>query len=107
MARLFARINALASLYCGGLLISPDEKHFLLKFAETVVIEHSTLKWHDWQRYSGRTSSTMPFGGLLGETVYRGELTPFMPWLALGQWTGVGGKTSFGLGLYKLHYDNQ
>ena len=46
----------------------------------------------------------MPFGGLLGETVYRGELAPFIPWLTLGQWIGVGGKTSFGLGLYELNY---
>lgn len=104
MNRLLARINALASLYCGGTLISPDEKHFLLNLAETVTIEHSSLQWLDWQRYSQRTDTTMPFGGLLGETVYRGELAVFIPWLALGQWTGVGGKTSFGLGLYELSF---
>jgi len=102
--RLLGRINALATLYGNGIVITPEEKQHLLNLAETVQIEHSTLQWHDWQRHSQRTHSTMPFGGLLGETVYRGELAPFIPWLALGQWTGVGGKTSFGLGLYKLEY---
>lgn len=102
--RLLGRINALATLYCGGSIISPEQKQHLLNLAETVQIEHSTLQWRDWQRHSQRTHSTMPFGGLLGETVYRGELAPFVPWLALGQWVGVGGKTSFGLGLYELTY---
>ena len=102
--RLLGRINALATLYNNGIAITPEEKQHLLNLAETVQIEHSTLHWQDWQRHSQRTQSTMPFGGLLGETVYRGELAPFMPWLTLGQWVGVGGKTSFGLGLYALHY---
>lgn len=104
MNRLLGRINALATLYGNGIAITPDEKQQLLDLAETVQIEHSTLQWHDWQRHSQRSRSTMPFGGLLGETVYRGELAPFIPWLALGQWIGVGGKTSFGLGLYELSF---
>jgi hypothetical protein len=105
MNRLLGRINALATLYGSGIVITSEEKQLLLNLAETTVqIEHSTLQWRDWKRYSQRTHSTMPFGGLLGETVYRGELAPFLPWLNLGQWTGVGGKTSFGLGLYKVEY---
>lgn len=102
MHRLLGRINALATLYGNGIAITPEDKQHLLALADTVTIEHSTLKWHDWQRYSQRSQTTMPFGGLMGETVYRGELTPFVPWLALGQWVGVGGKTSFGLGQYEM-----
>ncbi len=102
--RLLGRINALATLYGNGIVITPEQKQHLLNLAETVQIEHSTLHWQDWQRHSQRSQSTMPFGGLLGETVYRGELAPFIPWLTLGQWIGVGGKTSFGLGLYELNY---
>jgi len=102
MNRLLGRINALATLYGGGIAITPEQKQQLLNLAETVQIEHSTLQWRDWQRHSQRSQSTMPFGGLLGETVYRGELAPFIPWLTMGQWVGVGGKTSFGLGLYKM-----
>ncbi len=104
MNRLLGRINALATLYGNGIVITPDEKHHLLNLAEAVSIGHSTLQWHDWQRHSQRSHSSMPFGGLMGETVYKGELAPFIPWLDLGQWVGVGGKTSFGLGLYELSY---
>ena len=100
--RLLNRINALASLYCGGNLISPEQKYALITLAESVQIQHSTLHWQDAQRYSGRTKSTMPLGGLIGETIYQGELSPFFSWLALGQWIGVGEKTSFGLGLYEI-----
>ncbi len=100
--RLLGRINALAALYGSGILITPEQKHQLLTLAETVSIAHSTLTWSEWQRYSQRSQTAMPFGGLLGETVYRGELSPFVPWLDLGQWVGVGGKTSFGLGKYHM-----
>ncbi|MGR8935047.1 MAG: CRISPR system precrRNA processing endoribonuclease RAMP protein Cas6 [Gammaproteobacteria bacterium] len=100
--RLLGRINTLAAMYCGGILIAPDDKQRLHVPAESVYIERSTLQWRDWQRYSQRSGATMPFGGLLGETVYGGELEAFLPWLNLGQWTGVGGKTSFGLGFYQL-----
>lgn len=100
--RLFARINALSTLYCDGIAIVPEHKQHLLNLAETVQIERSTLHWSDWQRHSQRSHTDMPFGGLLGETIYQGELTPFIPWLSLGQWVGLGGKTSFGLGLYQL-----
>lgn len=100
--RLLSRINALAAMYCGGPALVPEAKQRLLQQAESIAIESTTLAWQDWQRYSQRAQSTMPFGGLLGETVYRGELAPFLPWLELGQWVGVGGKTSFGLGQYQL-----
>ncbi|MGZ5027286.1 MAG: CRISPR system precrRNA processing endoribonuclease RAMP protein Cas6 [Methylobacter sp.] len=107
MNRLLGRINALATLYGDGIVIAPEQKRHLLDLAEAVQIEYSTLQWHDWQRHSQRSRRTMPFGGLLGETVYRGELAPFVPWLNLGQWVGVGGKTSFGLGQYQLEIINE
>ncbi len=44
----------------------------------------------------------MKFGGLLGSISYEGDLAPFMPYLALGEWLHVGGKTSFGLGRYRI-----
>ena len=102
MNRLLGRVNALSTLYGSGVLVTPEEKRSLLTRAETIILEHSSLAWSDWQRYSKRTESVMPFGGLLGESVYCGELSPFIPWLSLGQWIGVGGKTSFGLGRYEL-----
>ena len=47
---------------------------------------------------SGHQHTWIKFGGLLGKITYRGDLTPFLPWFALGEWTHIGGKTSFGSG---------
>jgi prepilin signal peptidase PulO-like enzyme (type II secretory pathway) len=102
ISRLLGRINALSTLYGNGIVITPEEKKRLLLLAGNIILGHSTLTWSDWQRYSKRTESAMPFGGLLGDSVYSGEMMPFIPWLALGQWVGIGGKTSFGLGRYEL-----
>jgi len=44
----------------------------------------------------------MKFGGLLGTITYAGDLEPFIPYLALGEWIHIGGKTSFGLGKYNI-----
>jgi len=44
----------------------------------------------------------MQFGGPLSSVAYEGDLKPFMPWLALAEWFHVSGKTSFGLGRYKI-----
>jgi hypothetical protein len=41
-------------------------------------------------------------GGVIGEAVLRGDLTPFAELLAAGQWTHLGKNTSFGLGRYRL-----
>jgi CRISPR-associated endoribonuclease Cas6 len=40
--------------------------------------------------------------GAFGPAVYEGDLTPFRPYLVLGQWTHVGSGTTFGLGGYRI-----
>lgn len=102
--RLIGRINSLCALYGGGMMITPPEKQSLLRAAEKVSRDgtNTTARWQDWARPAKSGKEEMSFGGLLGEIVYTGDLTPFIPWLALGQWTGVGGKTSFGLGKYQM-----
>jgi CRISPR/Cas system endoribonuclease Cas6 (RAMP superfamily) len=45
----------------------------------------------------------MKFGGLLGEIRFQGNLQPFIPYLQMGEWCHIGGKTSFGLGKYRLN----
>lgn len=42
MNRLLGRINALATLYGNGIVITPDDKQWLLNLADTVQIEHCT-----------------------------------------------------------------
>lgn len=102
--RLIGRINSLSALHGSGVLIPPREKWSMLRTAEDVRMDRSgtTARWAEWARPPKPGKEEMSFGGLLGVIVYTGDLKPFIPWLALGQWTGVGGKTSFGLGKYNM-----
>jgi len=104
LERLLGRINILAQTWCGGNMISGNAKNRLLKMSNTIIVTGNGVRWKDWTRYSGKQREVMKFGGLQGNITYRGDLAPYLPWLSLGQWTGVGGKTSFGLGLYHLDY---
>lgn len=105
--RLIGRINSISRFYGSGMMIPSSEKTQLMREAESVKMDRSrtTARWEEWDRPQKPGRSKMTFGGLLGEIGYSGELGPFVPWLALGQWTGVGGKTSFGLGFYHLNFD--
>jgi len=102
--RLAGRINSLSAFYGSGMLMPPSQKRDMLEAAKAIRLDPSrtTARWAEWVRPPKSGKPEMSFGGLLGEIGYTGALTPFTPWLALGQWTGVGGKTSFGLGLYHL-----
>lgn len=60
------------------------------------------LQWRDWTRFSNRQRQEMVLGGAIGRWTLRGELTPFMPFLYLGQWLHAGKNASFGLGKYVI-----
>ena len=102
MQRLLERAECLGLLYHRDATLDGETKRGLIDRARAIEITSHDLYWDDWSRYSGRQHTWMKFGGLLGEITYRGDLTPFLPWLALGEWMHVGGKTSFGLGRYEI-----
>ncbi len=102
MARLLGRLNTLGSFYGDGALIEKGRCCELLGRAEQVTIEQDGVRGEEWSRYSGRQKEWMKFGGLLGSVTYAGDMTPFLPWLELGEWVHVGGKSSFGLGKYEI-----
>ena len=60
------------------------------------------LYFEDWQRYSLKEKSHLPFGGLKGQISYFGDISVAIPWLVIGEQLQIGGKTTFGLGHYKL-----
>ncbi|RLC18770.1 MAG: hypothetical protein DRI57_07960 [Deltaproteobacteria bacterium] len=70
--------------------------------ADDVRTVSSDLRWEHAIRYSNRQKRSMPFGGLIGEVTFAGDLAPFWPFILLGEWMHVGKKTSFGLGQYEL-----
>ncbi|MEZ9591714.1 hypothetical protein BCU93_03375 [Vibrio breoganii] len=62
----------------------------------------SDCYFEDWLRYSARHEKRIPIGGLKGQVSFYGELGPLLPLLKIGELLQVGGKTTFGLGKYKL-----
>lgn len=68
--------------------------------------DHRTLKsplyFEDWQRYSRSRQELLPFGGVMGELCYQGDIYHALEWLQVGQFLQLGGKTTFGLGCYRL-----
>lgn len=63
-----------------------------------------TCYLEDWQRYSFRQREQLPFGGLKGQLAFFGDIAPALPLLLLGEQLHLGGKTTFGLGRYRLLY---
>ena len=101
MQRLLERVSTLSQHYGAGALPSATIRA-LLADARAGELADSSLRWAEWSRTSGRTGQVMPWGGLVGEVTYQGELAALLPWLALGEWLHVGSKTSFGLGHFRL-----
>jgi hypothetical protein len=104
--RLIGRVNTLSAMCCGGLMLPPEEKAVLATLARTAIISREEIRWSDWNRCGG-DGDGIQFGGLVGSVRYQNVPGAILPWLNLGQWTGVGGKTSFGLGVYQLETEQE
>lgn len=96
LARLRDRISTLRALYGPG----PLNIDFtaLAERAAAITTLSSRLTYLDQDRTSRRTGLTHPLGGYLGEVTYSGDLTEFLPYLAIGVYTGVGRQTVWGHG---------
>lgn len=101
MDRLLGRINTIAAMYCGGQLLSPEEKIALVTLARTAGIETDDTHLEEWPRDRVKQDK-MLLTGLAGNVIYGNVPTVLLPWLSLGQWVGVGKKTTFGLGSYSM-----
>ncbi len=97
---LLLRFEMLQRYFCdGGERLHPRETiEALVAAASEVRTRQSSLTWQ-----AVRTRGERSLGGLTGSVVYEGDLTPFLPYLAFGGLTGVGKKTTFGLGRFTLH----
>lgn len=91
---------ALISEFHGAGTLALDFKALAAQ-AETLGSDKQ-LTWRDWTRYSSRQQQKMELGGVVGSWQLTGELTPFLPFLHLGQWLHVGKEAVFGLGGYRL-----
>lgn len=60
------------------------------------------LNWIPLLRWSNRQQRKMPLSGVGGSITLQGDIAPFWLMLRVGEVLHVGGKTSFGLGCYRL-----
>lgn len=97
---LLRRVNFLNYFHCDGKLL--DDADELVEAARAVGTVDSLLRWHQWERYSARQDQRVPMGGFVGNVTYRGDVAPFRPWMALGEWVHVGKGATFGLGQYRI-----
>jgi hypothetical protein len=97
---LLRRISLLNYFHCGGAPL--DDARDLVQAARAIETVEARLRWHQWERYSGRQRQQVPMGGFTGRVTYRGDLAPFWPWLRLGEWVHVGKAATFGLGQYRI-----
>lgn len=83
---------------------TPLETDFrALKEAARQVTAKAELEWLELSRYSKRQQAAMQLGGVVGRLVVEAaDLTPFWPYLWLGQFTHAGSGATMGLGRYQL-----
>lgn len=72
----------------------------LIARAQAVSGEAISIRWVDWERYSGRTKTSMDFSGFTGRMRYSGDLSDYLPLLLYGSIVNVGKGSTFGLGQY-------
>ncbi len=97
---LLRRLSSMAYFHCGEAW-ETDYAGWVAR-AEGVEARETNLRWGAWERYSGRQRRRIDMGGVVGSVTYTGDLAPFHPLLALGQWVHVGKATVFGNGLYRV-----
>ncbi len=100
MRNLLRRISILTDL-CTGNRFQADFKELIRKAGEIQTVEPH-LHWYDWKRYSARQHDSMKLGGFLGTVTYHGDLSPFMPFLRIGEYLHIGKACTFGLGKYNV-----
>lgn len=100
---LFAAVRRVAEV-CEHHLGRPAGSDFtaLRQAAAASRFTHRALDWRGGSRWSTRQRQHVPLDGVVGEVTLAGPLRPFWPLLQLGQWLHLGGKTTFGLGRYRL-----
>lgn len=94
------RVSFLNYFHCDGDLL--DDGHARIEAAKVITTVHAGERWRAWERYSARQRQRVPMTGFTGRVTYEGDLTPFWPWLALGELVHVGKGATFGLGRYRL-----
>jgi hypothetical protein len=98
---LLGRVSSLSYFHCGQRL-EVDFRGLIDRAAEGACILDRSTGWQDWSRFSGRQQQRVEMGGLVGRVTYEGDLSDYLPLLALGELVHVGKGTVFGNGQYTI-----
>ena len=100
---LLRRIRFLNYFHCGEDLDTEVDARALIEAAQSV--RHiSRLQWLQRGRYSHRVKARVPMNGFMGNIRFEGDMTPFLPFICLGEHLHIGHHTAFGFGQYRLTY---
>ena len=97
---IITRFNALSYFY-GNHLPEIDIKK-LLDEAEKVNVNKCSTEFVDFNWHSSHQKTHIMLGGLIGKMGYRGNISPFYPYLKIAEVIGVGKNTTFGFGRIKV-----
>jgi len=97
---LLRRLSSLSYFHCGQQW-DIDYRGWIERAEKIRIVGHHTA-WQAWGRRSGRQKQRINMGGVVGDVTYSGDLAPFRPLLALGQWIHAGKGAVFGNGQYTL-----
>jgi hypothetical protein len=98
---LLRRVSMLSYFHGEG-LYEPDFRA-LTSAAMKIPLLQRTLRYKTFYRYSTRQNRGMKTPGFVGEIVLSTEhLSPFWPYLVIGEQINTGGFTSIGLGKFKI-----
>lgn len=90
------RVMALHALYCGPLPESDNRP--LLAMAQETKTVRSDIRRLTVSRFSTRTRQRMSFDGVVGEAIYEGPLSSWVPILKAAAQVNVGKGATFGFG---------
>lgn len=98
--RLRDRANALATFYGDGPL--PIDFKALGEAAEQVETVDDQTRWVERSRFSRHRDVPHDLSGFVGRIAFRGNLTPFLPLLRVGEYAHVGKNAVFGNGWFVI-----
>lgn len=96
------RVADLTTRYGGH--INLDEREYLLEQADSIETISNGLYLVNLERFSNRQNQKMDMSGLLGTMTFRGDLSPFVPWLQAAKVLHVGRNVTFGCGCVDVVY---
>lgn len=100
LRNIFRRVSII-SFFFEGKKLEVDFHELLKKASEVKLKEWESVK-EEINRYSMRKKKRMELLGFTGKLIFEGNITPFTPWLIIGEKFHIGKNISFGFGKYSL-----